>query len=252
MADEKDLEVSENAEAAESSSSEPEEAVAQPDESAAPAEDAAASSEPAEAPGESAEDTPPADDPAPDDDSAPVDSQGATPSADEILAEAGAAEAEAESPESPAGDGVVNADDVPEDDAEAAMLAMLEELPEDGSGATPDDINFDAASVSKAEFQQLSATAGKPETQNIDMLLDVHLPVSIELGRTRMSISDILSLGPGSVVELNKLAGEPVDLLVNYKIVARGEVVVIDENFGVRVTNLISPTERLKALGEDQ
>ena len=248
MADEKDLEVPENAEAAESSSSEPEEAVAQPDESAAPAEDAAASSEAAEAPGESAEDTPPADDPAPDDDSAPVDSQGATPSADEILAEAGAAEAE--SPEADAG--VVNEDDVPEGDAEAAMLAMLEELPEDGSGATPDDINFDAASVSNAEFQQLSAPAGKPETQNIDMLLDVNLPVSIELGRTRMSISDILSLGPGSVVELNKLAGEPVDLLVNYKIVARGEVVVIDENFGVRVTNLISPTERLKALGEDQ
>ena len=244
MADEKDLEVSENAEAAESSSSEPEEAVAQPDESAAPAEDAAASSEAAEAPGESAEDTPPADDPA------PVDSQGATPSADEILAEAGAAEAE--SPESPDGAGVVNEDDVPEGDAEAAMLAMLEELPEDAGGATPDDINFDAASVSKAEFQQLSQPAGKPETQNIDMLLDVNLPVSIELGRTRMSISDILSLGPGSVVELNKLAGEPVDLLVNYKIVARGEVVVIDENFGVRITNLISPTERLKALGEEQ
>ena len=249
MADEKDLEVPENAEAAESSSSEPEEAVAQPDESVA-AEDAAASSEAAEAPGESAEDTPPADDPVQDDDSAPVDSEGATPSADEILAEAGAAEAE--SPESPDDAGVVNEDDVPEGDAEAAMLAMLEELPEDGGGATPDDINFDAASVSKAEFQQLSAPAGKPETQNIDMLLDVNLPVSIELGRTRMSISDILSLGPGSVVELNKLAGEPVDLLVNYKIVARGEVVVIDENFGVRVTNLISPTERLKALGEDQ
>lgn len=240
MADEKDLEVPENAEAAESSSSEPEEAVAQPDESAA--EDAAASSEAAEAPGESAEDTPQ------DDDSAPVNSPGATPSADEILAEAGAAEAE-----SPEGDaGVVNEDDVPEGDAEAAMLAMLEELPEDGSGATPDDIDFSAASVSKAEFQQLSEPAGKPETQNIDMLLDVNLPVSIELGRTKMSISDILSLGPGSVVELNKLAGEPVDLLVNYKIVARGEVVVIDENFGVRITNLISPTERLKALGEDQ
>ncbi len=250
MADEKDLEVSENAEAAESSSSEPEEAVAQPDESAVPAEDAAASSEAAEAPGESAEDTPPADDPVQDDDSAPEDAQGATPSADEILAEAGAAEAE--SSESKDGVGVVNEQDAPEADAEAAMLAMLEELPEDGSGATPDDINFGAASVSKAEFQQLSEPAGKPETQNIDMLLDVNLPVSIELGRTRMSISDILSLGPGSVVELNKLAGEPVDLLVNYKIVARGEVVVIDENFGVRITTLISPTERLKALGEDQ
>jgi flagellar motor switch protein FliN/FliY len=132
------------------------------------------------------------------------------------------------------------------------MLKRLEELPEEPAAATPDDINFAAASVSKVEFQQLAEPAGKPETQNIDMLLDVNLPVSIELGRTKMSIADILSLGPGSVVELNKLAGEPVDLLVNYKVVARGEVVVIDENFGVRITNLISPAERLKALGEDQ
>ena len=66
-----------------------------------------------------------------------------------------------------------------------------------------------------------------------------------------MSISEILSLGPGSVVELNKLAGEPVDLLVNQRVVAKGEVVVIDENFGVRITQLLTPEERLKALGEE-
>ncbi len=183
-------------------------------------------------------------------DQAPASEPGATPSADEIMAEAGSVEEDS----SASGDDfkVVNKEDVGEEDAEAAMLAMLEELPEDGSGATPDDINFGSASVSKAEFQQLSEPAGKPEIQNIDMLLDINLPVSIELGRTRMSISDILALGPGSVVELNKLAGEPVDLLVNYKTVARGEVVVIDENFGVRITNLISPEERLRTLGEEQ
>ena len=66
-----------------------------------------------------------------------------------------------------------------------------------------------------------------------------------------MAIADILALGPGSVVELNKLAGEPVDLMVNQKIVAKGEVVVIDENFGVRITQLVTPEERLKILGEN-
>ena len=74
------------------------------------------------------------------------------------------------------------------------------------------------------------------------------LPVSIELGRTKMKISDILALGPGAIVELDKLVGEPVDLLVNQKCVARGEVVVVEESFGLRITQLVSPEERLKKL----
>jgi flagellar motor switch protein FliN/FliY len=102
-----------------------------------------------------------------------------------------------------------------------------------------------------AEFQQLSISASDGRSAgNIEMLMDVKMPISIELGRTEMPISEILSLGPGSVVELNKLAGEPVDLLVNGKIVARGEVVVVDENFGVRITMLMSPQERLKSLAQ--
>ena len=146
----------------------------------------------------------------------------------------------------------VSEGDVPEGDAEAAMLAMLEDLPKEESGASPEEIDFDKAPVAKAEFQQLSQPAGQPEPKNIDLLMDINLPVSIELGRTKMSIADILGIGPGSVVELNKLAGEPVDVLVNYKIVAKGEVVVIDENFGVRITQLMTPEERLKLLGEEQ
>ncbi len=146
---------------------------------------------------------------------------------------------------------VVNDSDVPEDDAEAAMLEMLEGLPDEESGATPDDIAFGSASVSNAEFQHLQEPAGQTSRQNIDLLMDVDLPISIELGRTKMSISDILGLGPGSVVELNKLAGEPVDLLVNHKVVAKGEVVVVDENFGLRITQLMTPEERLKALAEE-
>lgn len=146
---------------------------------------------------------------------------------------------------------VVNANDASEDEAEAAMMAMLEELPEEGHSASIDDIQIPKASVSPAKFQQLSEPAGSGKMRNIDLLMDVNLPISIELGRTKMPISDILALGPGSVVELNKLAGEPVDLLVNQRIVARGEVVVIDENFGVRITQLMTPEERLKALGEE-
>lgn len=142
--------------------------------------------------------------------------------------------------------------DLSEADADAAMMAMLEDLPQDASKASPEDIHFASAEVSRAEFQHLSEPASRPAPRNIDLLMDVNLPIAIELGRTRMSISEILSMGPGSVVELNKLAGEPVDVMVNGKIVARGEVVVIDENFGVRVTQLMTPEERLKLLSDEQ
>jgi len=145
-----------------------------------------------------------------------------------------------------------------DDLVEKQMLAELEKMDaedsdveDDSSGEMFDDTGgmFDTPEVQKAEFQQL-AGKGKSEPQNLDLLLDVDLPLSIELGRTKMKVQEILNLGPGSVVELNKLAGEPVDLLVNNKIVAKGEVVVIDENFGLRITSLISPEERLKSLGE--
>ena len=107
-----------------------------------------------------------------------------------------------------------------------------------------DDINV----VKTKEFEDFTKAEPNLEGHNIDMLLDVTLPISIELGRTSMAIEDILNLGPGSVVELNRLAGEPVDLLVNDKLIAKGEVVVVDENFGIRVTNMVSQEERLKSL----
>jgi flagellar motor switch protein FliN/FliY len=106
-----------------------------------------------------------------------------------------------------------------------------------------------APSVQPAEVISPSALdKGGHQTANIDMLMDVSLPVSIELGRTRMTISDILELGCGSIVELDRLAGEPVDILINNKMLAKGEVVVLDENFGVRITSLVSPSERLERL----
>ncbi|MBC8016290.1 MAG: flagellar motor switch phosphatase FliY [Sporomusaceae bacterium] len=86
------------------------------------------------------------------------------------------------------------------------------------------------------------------DTNNINLIMDVPLQVTVELGRTRKLIRDILELAPGSVVELDKLAGEPVDILVNGKLIAKGEVVVIDDNFGVRITDIVSPLERTNHL----
>jgi flagellar motor switch protein FliN len=90
--------------------------------------------------------------------------------------------------------------------------------------------------------------ARAPQPENIEMLLDIDLDVSIELGSSNLSIKRILELAPGSIVELDRMAGEPVDLMVNSKVVAKGEVVVIDESFGIRILSLISPEERIKSL----
>ena len=90
---------------------------------------------------------------------------------------------------------------------------------------------------------------GNQPVSNLDFILDIPLEISVELGRTKMLIGDLLQLGQGSVVELNKLAGEPLEILVNQKLIARGEVVVVNEKFGVRLTDVISPAERVKQLG---
>jgi len=84
--------------------------------------------------------------------------------------------------------------------------------------------------------------------RDIDFLLDIPLVVSVEIGRTRMLIKDLLQLGQGSVIEFEKLVGEPMEVLVNEKLIARGEVVVVNEKFGVRLTDISSPAERLKHL----
>ena len=86
--------------------------------------------------------------------------------------------------------------------------------------------------------------------RNLGLILDIPLKVTVELGRTKMVVSELLNLGQGSVVELAKLAGEPMEVLVNNKLVARGEAVVVNEKFGVRLTDIISPTERVEQLKE--
>jgi flagellar motor switch protein FliN/FliY len=84
----------------------------------------------------------------------------------------------------------------------------------------------------------------------MELILDIPLDVTVELGRVRMLIKDVLELASGSIVELDRVAGEPVDLLVNGRLIAKGEVVVIEDNFGIRITEIISPAERVAGLGK--
>ncbi len=99
--------------------------------------------------------------------------------------------------------------------------------------------------INPVKFPPLGESVPYGAGSNISLLLDVPMTLTVELGRTRQLVKDILGLGEGSIIELDKLAGEPVDLLVNGKLIAKGEVVVIDENFGVRITDIVSPAERL-------
>ena len=100
--------------------------------------------------------------------------------------------------------------------------------------------------VSQAEFMPLQSPASQEAAPaNLGLLYDVPLNVTVELGRTKKTVREVLELSQGSIIELDKLAGEPVDIYVNQQRIARGEVVVIEENFGVRVTEIIQPHERI-------
>jgi flagellar motor switch protein FliN/FliY len=102
--------------------------------------------------------------------------------------------------------------------------------------------------VQSVQFPNLQPQVGQSEQGNIGLLMDVFMEMTVELGRTRKQIREILGFGEGTILELDKLAGEPVDILVNHKLIAKGEVVVIDENFGVRITEIVSPMERMTDL----
>ena len=103
-----------------------------------------------------------------------------------------------------------------------------------------------SVNVQPAQFTPFGAMPNQAyQPENIDLIMDVPLEVTVELGRTKKSISEILDFGPGKIIELNKLAGEPVDVLVNGKFVAKGEVVVIEESFGVRITEIINAAKAI-------
>lgn len=160
-----------------------------------------------------------------------------------------------------------------EDDLTAEWAASLEKTEEESAKVEEEDL-ADAWASALAETEQQAvqtekekglgshaidatfkdmtdiARTPRPEgsRRELDFILDIPLDVSAELGRTRLLINELLQLGQGSVVELNKLAGEPLEVFVNGKLVARGEAVVINEKFGVRLTDIISPIERVKQL----
>ena len=111
---------------------------------------------------------------------------------------------------------------------------------EDGAGT--------GEAVQDHEFQNLKDESSKPLEQDIEFLLDIPVEITVELGTSKMLIKELLQLGQGSVVELEKLAGEPMEIRANSRLIARGEVVVVNEKFGVRLTDIISPPERLTQL----
>jgi flagellar motor switch protein FliN len=99
-----------------------------------------------------------------------------------------------------------------------------------------------------ATFPPLETKTNETSMKNLDFILDIPMQVSVQLGSTKMLIRDLLQLGQGSVVELEKLAGEPLEVLVNHRLVARGEVVVVNEKFGIRLTDVVSAVERIQHL----
>ncbi|QJA05529.1 flagellar motor switch protein FliN [Thermosulfurimonas marina] len=138
-----------------------------------------------------------------------------------------------------------------EDDLMAMWEEALKEAGVEGGGeeAPSEASKAPAAEPAKLEeFREAPATGAHPE---LELILDIPLEVSVEIGRTKMILNDLLKLTQGSIIELNKMAGEPVEIYVNGRLMARGEVVVVNDRFGVRLTEIISPQERVKKLGEE-
>jgi flagellar motor switch protein FliN/FliY len=154
-------------------------------------------------------------------------------------------------------------DDVSADDWAAAMAEQ--ESSEQAAAGGADDwaaamAEQEAADAAQTEtapaaqkaqiFQSLTPDAVQPAANNLDLILDIPVQLNVELGRTKIAIRNLLQLAQGSVVELDGLAGEPMDVLVNGCLIAQGEVVVVNDKFGIRLTDIISPAERLRRLNK--
>lgn len=118
-------------------------------------------------------------------------------------------------------------------------------LPKQTDGRSAGDNENNTANF---EFSNLNTTSIEKSNGDMDFILDIPLKISVELGRTEMEISDLLKLGQGSVIELSKLAGESLEIMANRRLIAKGEVVVVNEKYGVRLTEIISPAERIERL----
>jgi len=144
------------------------------------------------------------------------------------------------------------------EEIQATESAVAADVKDTGTGGVSDPVTAQEKAQGKSGKMQSEAKtaqfspvqdSGKSSVQRgLDFILDIPLQITVELGRAQMLINDLLQLGQGSVVELSKLAGEPMEGLVNQKLIARGEVVVVNEKFGIRLTDIISPLERVEQL----
>ena len=140
-----------------------------------------------------------------------------------------------------------------EDKMAAEWAAALAETKAAASGNVASEVALAAECVAPAEFAKFAPTgAGLPggAGNDLNMILDIPVQLTVELGRTRIPIKQILQLGQGSVVELETMAGEPMDVLVNGFLIAQGEVVVVNDKFGIRLTDIVTPSERMRRLSK--
>ncbi|HOK06402.1 MAG TPA: flagellar motor switch protein FliN [Syntrophales bacterium] len=149
-----------------------------------------------------------------------------------------------------------------QNEIDALLKDIEQETGQEGKGKSDDELTWDDVAeemklsqqparkteVNAVSFEEVKKTDGPAGNLDLNFILDIPLNLTVELGRTRMLISELLQLGQGSVVELTKLAGEPMDVFINNRLIARGEVVVVNEKFGVRLTDIISPAERVNKL----
>lgn len=140
----------------------------------------------------------------------------------------------------------VAVDEAPEAGEENRGAAAAKEASEQDREAAGAAGTGEEGSVKKAEFQDVASGPERGEKPGLDLLMNVTLPVSVELGRTTMTIQEVLGIYEGSVIELERVAGEPVDILVSGKLLGKGEVVVVDDKFGIRITELINRVEGIE------
>ena len=134
-----------------------------------------------------------------------------------------------------------------QDDMAAEWAAALAEAKPE----TASEVHAPADQVSPAAFQNFPSTGVNSAGNDINMILDIPVQLTVELGRTRIPIKHILQLAQGSVVELETMAGEPMDVLVNGYLIAQGEVVVVNDKFGIRLTDIVTPSERMRRLSKN-
>ena len=137
-----------------------------------------------------------------------------------------------------------------EDKMAAEWAAALSESKPAGGNEVASEVAMASESVAPAEFTKFAPTPAGNAGNDLNMILDIPVQLTVELGRTRIPIKHILQLAQGSVVELETMAGEPMDVLVNGFLIAQGEVVVVNDKFGIRLTDIVTPSERMRRLSK--